>query len=114
SFIPPEFKGIDTFQGIGVLLLGTTGFAGISLTDEFKNFGGGAIPPDTTGAIVPMRFFEVINGGAAVYNRSTGARLSLVTMDTFFSIAGGVFPHQGSFDPRLLFDRRSGHWFAVA
>jgi hypothetical protein len=105
-FIAPNVMG----KGI---LAGTPGFAGVSLTDEF-NLGSGFIPPDTTGAIGPNHFVEIINGAAAVYNRSTGARISLVSADTFFNIPGGVFPHGGSFDPRLLYDRRSGRWFACA
>ncbi|TFH27843.1 MAG: hypothetical protein E4H00_09190, partial [Myxococcales bacterium] len=91
-----------------------TSFIGIALQDQFSAFGGGSIPPDTMGAVGPDHFVEVINSSVAVYNR-IGTRLSHVSLDSFFtaSIGGTTYPRNGSFDPRVLFDRRSGRWFAI-
>lgn len=93
----------------------STSFVGVSLTDEFNSFGFGSFPPDTMGAIGPNHFMIVINGGVGIYNR-TGARLSFVSLDSFFAATiGGVnYPRNGSFDTRVIFDRRSGRWMAVA
>lgn len=90
-------------------------FAGISLADQFNDLGSGSIPPDTMGAIGPDHFIEVINTSVAIYNR-TGTRLSHVSLNSFFTVnSGGVtFPRGGAFDPRVVYDRRSGRFFALA
>ena len=92
-----------------------TGFPALSLRDQFADFGTGSIPPDTMGAIGPDHFLEVINTSVAVFDRH-GRRLSHVTLDSFFRVLeGGVtYPRNGTFDPRVLYDRRSGRWFASA
>ena len=91
-----------------------TSFVGISLQDQFSAFGTGSIPPDTMGAVGPNHFMEVINSSVAIYNK-TGTRLSHVSLDSFFtaSFSGTTYPRNGSFDPRVLYDRRSGRWFAI-
>ena len=92
-----------------------TGFPGLSLRDQFTDFGTGSIPPDTMGAIGPDHFLEVINTSVAVFDRS-GRRLSHVRLDSFFRVVeGGItYPRNGAFDPRVLYDRRSGRWLASA
>jgi len=56
---------------------------------------------------------EVINGAVAIYTR-TGTRLSLVTLESFFTIVSGgtTYPRGIAFDPRVLYDRRSSRWYA--
>lgn len=86
------------------------GFAAISLSDQFSlNPGGlGSIPPDTMGAVGPNHFAELINSSYAVYDK-TGTRTLYSSSDAFFaSIRQG-----GTFDPRILYDRLSGRWFAT-
>ncbi len=90
-------------------------FQAINLQDQFDDFGSGSIPPDTMGAIGPNHFVEVINSSVAVYDRG-GALVSHVSLDSFFAatISGTDYPRNGSFDPRVLYDRRSGRWLATA
>lgn len=92
-----------------------TGFPALSLRDQFTDLGTGSVPPDTMGAIGPDHFLEVINSSVAVYDR-TGRRLSHVSLDSFFRVIDDVtaYPRNGAFDPRVLYDRRSGRWFASA
>jgi hypothetical protein len=92
--VSTNFKG-DDMQDIGVL----TGFY--------------FIPPDTMGAMGPNHFMELTNGSATVYSTS-GAKLRSVSLDSFFTITVGAvtYPQNGSTDPRILYDRRSGRWFA--
>ena len=92
-----------------------TSFPAISLRDQFNAFGGGSVPPDTMGAIGPDHFLQVINSSVAVFDR-TGRRLSHVALDTFFHFTenGVTYPRNGAFDPRVLYDRRSGRWIASA
>lgn len=87
------------------------GFLGLNL-EETTALGLGWIPPDTSGAIGPNHFVQIVNGAVAIYDRA-GVRLSAVTDASFFALtSGGVnYPRNGSFDPRILYDRQCGRWF---
>ncbi len=87
----------------------STSFDALSLTDS------GFIPPDTMGAVGLHHFVEVINGSVAIYTK-VGVRLSRVSLNSFFTavIGGTTYPRNGSFDPHVIYDRRSGRWLAVA
>lgn len=104
---PGETSGEDAPQTIG------TNFRAVSLQDQFDAFGSGSFPPDTHGAIGQSHFVEIINGSVAVFSR-TGTRLSFVSLNSFFTFASGgvTFPRTGAFDPRILFDRPTGRFFA--
>ncbi len=91
-----------------------TAFQGIGLQDQFNDFGSGSLPPDTMGAVGPNHFVEIINSSVAIYTKA-GTRLSHVPLTTFFTDVGeGITPANGTFDPRVLYDQASGHWFATA
>lgn len=60
------------------------------------------------GAVGPNHFVELINSSMAIYDK-TGTRQIYIYPDTFFaSVQVG-----GTFDPRILYDRESGRWFAT-
>jgi hypothetical protein len=101
DFVPPPDK--NSPQAIG------TDFDGVSMDDELATFSSTSIPPDTDGCVGPNHFVQTINGAVAVYNKTTHARLSLVSLGTFFA-AGN--PVGGTSDPHVVYDRRSGRWFA--
>ncbi len=90
-------------------------FVALSLQDEFNSFGSGDLPPDTMGTVGPNHFMQMINGGVAIYTKA-GSRLSLVSLDSFLTVTvgGTTYPQNGTTDPHLIYDRRSGHWFACA
>jgi hypothetical protein len=90
-------------------------FIAVNSFDE-SNAGDSSIPPDTTGAVGPNNFMEVINSAVAIYNKSTGARVSYTTLDAFFMFTanGTTFPRGGAYDPHVQYDQHSGHWFASA
>lgn len=90
----------------------TVSFLGLSKLDTAA-LGLAWIPPDTNGAIGPNHFVELVNGAIAIYDRS-GTRLSAVTDQSFFRITVGAttYPRNGSYDPRIIYDRRSGRWIA--
>lgn len=90
-----------------------TTFKGVSLNDEFTELTSGFIPPDTMGSVGPNHFVEILNGAVAVYTK-LGEPISLVTLNSFFTILAGNYPHGNTFDPRILYDKQSGHWFACA
>ena len=110
---PPPGAPIEEIPPLAPQAVGAA-FAGISLQDQFNAFGSGSIPPDTMGAVGPNHFVEIINSSVAIYSK-TGTRLSHVSLDSFFTLTIGptIYPRNGSFDPRVLFDRRSGRYFAT-
>ncbi|MBI2928793.1 MAG: hypothetical protein HYY24_24280 [Verrucomicrobia bacterium] len=89
-------------------------FQAINLQDQFDDFSSGSIPPDTMGAIGPNHFMEVINSSVAIYDRG-GTQISHVSLDSFFAATfdSVSYPRNGAFDPRVLYDRRSGRWLAT-
>lgn len=99
--------------------VGTT-FPGTTNQKELDDFRRSAFPPDTQGAIGPSHFVEIVNSSVTIYTRS-GAKVTFgsdpsgrVFVDDFFrlTVGGATFPRAGSFDTRIVYDRRSGHWFA--
>ena len=72
-----------------------TSFVTVNLQDQFNAFGSGSIPPDTMGAVGPSHFVQVINSSVAVYNK-TGARLSHVSLDSFFTVTVGGTTYPGA------------------
>ena len=93
-----------------------TNFPGVTMQDQINRFSGWTYPPDTTGAVGPSHFVQVINGSMAVYDKATGALIRHVSLNTFlaYNNGSGNFPRNGAFDPRLIFDWRSGRWFVCA
>jgi Calx-beta domain/Dockerin type I domain/HYDIN/CFA65/VesB-like, Ig-like domain len=79
-------------------------------------FTGGSIssfvPPDTMGTVGQDFIVEMLNGRAAVYDKN-GVLQIAATLDEFW-ISSGVTPVGSSFDPRVLYDAASGHYFAAA
>src|SRR6476620_4846059 len=64
-------------------------FRGVSLQDEFDVLGSGPTTspcPDTMGAVGPNHFLEEIKGAVAVFDKNTGARLSMVSLANFFTV----------------------------
>lgn len=101
----------------------TTGFATINLQDENNDFFTSYIPPDTMGAIGPTYFLEVINGSVSAFSKTGVLQAGRVSLDSFFFIdnnSNGTYeptidhPLNGAFDPRVLYDKESGLWFACA
>ena len=85
------------------------------------------IPPDSMGAVGPMHYAELLNTSFAVYSK-TGTLQTKLALDGFWNnaFANASVPIPGApppppltaannaFDPRILFDRFSQRWYAVA
>jgi hypothetical protein len=74
----------------------------------------GFIPPDTMGAAGPNQFVELINGQYSVYRNTDGVRVQTSTLNDFWRNAGVVPTGSFAFDPRVIYDASSGHWFAAS
>jgi len=92
-------------------------FAGIK--QQEANFN----PPDTMGAVGPSHFVVLLNTGAAVYDKYTGARITPTpptSLIEFFRLTissgpyAGTYPTGSSFDPRIVYDLASQRWIACA
>jgi PKD repeat protein len=75
---------------------------GLSSSDNAANQG----PPDTTGAIGPSNYVEIVNSRVAVYSRSLG-----LVASTGLDTLAGISP--GTSDPQIEWDPRGGRWFYV-
>ncbi len=92
-------------------------FAGLDLIDLFPlNNGFGFIPPDTMGAAGPSHLVNIVNGGFAVFNKTTGAIDNLTSLRVFWSPLGtGIGqPANDVFDTKVIYDPLSGRFIAVS
>jgi hypothetical protein len=68
------------------------------------------VPPDTMGAVGPDKLFVMLNASYRVQNKSTGAVLSEVSDNTFWSSTGTTCGG----DPRVVFDPYNNRWLVSA
>jgi hypothetical protein len=111
SFLAPVFTG--TARVLPDLIPATLAQSSLapSLATNFVGLRdpGTVIPPDTMGAIGPSHFLSVLNSGVGVFNRTTGIKISEITLGGFWASLGPVFP----FDPKVLYDQYSGRFVIV-
>ncbi len=86
------------------------GFEGVSQYDG-ASFARNFIPPDTMGAVGRSQYFESSNGAYAVFNKSTGARLSLVSDVAFWAAAGQT---GASGDSRVMYNADASRWVVIS
>ena len=67
------------------------------------------------GAVGPSHLLSTLNGGVGIFDKTTGAKLSQVTLQGFWASlgTGAGQPANDVFDPRALYDQHSGR-FVVA
>ena len=70
---------------------------------QFGDTGANLIPPDTCGAIGPNHFVSATNRSLGIFNRTTGAKISAVSLNTFWATSGLG-------DPRVGYDQHNGRW----
>lgn len=118
-------KHVRATAALALVLLGAAAASAqapnaFTIGNQFSGstFGqSGFIPPDTMGAIGPNNYVELINGRFQRFSRA-GASQQATSLDTFWNTAltagGGGSVTGFSFDPRVMYDRHSGRWFAAA
>jgi hypothetical protein len=94
---------------IAAAVFGSLNEPGLSAAQQLEAFPSQNVtPPDSTGAIGPNAYVEMVNQEIAVYNRSN---LALVGSPVAFStFTGGT----GPCDPQIKYDPVSERWFATA
>jgi len=76
------------------------------------DFETGLTPPDTTGAIGPDRYIEIINTQFAIYNRS-GSLMNGGTLSALTNIPTGLFGYALS-DPQMMWDPTTQRFYYSA
>jgi hypothetical protein len=76
----------------------------------------GWIPPDTQGAAGPAHLMETLNGGVGIFEKATGALLSQITLQNFWSSlgTGPGEPASDVFDPKVLYDQYAERFVAIS
>jgi hypothetical protein len=87
-----------------------TSFAGLG-----NPTSGDVIPPDTMGAAGPNHLVSLLNSEFGVFDKTTGALLSSVSMQSFWASLGtdAGEPANSPFDPKILYDTNSGRFVAI-
>jgi hypothetical protein len=75
---------------------------GLSAADESWS----VTPPDSTGAIGPTRYVEMVNQLVGVYDRSNLALLSRLDLGSFVGAPGGITTS----DPQIEWDAQANRW----
>lgn len=86
------------------------GFEGVSQYDA-ASFGRNFIPPDTNGAIGKTQYVETTNGGYGVFDKATGARLSVISDVAFWAAAGQTGTNG---DSRVLYNKDAARWIVMS
>lgn len=88
-----------------------------ALSNNFTglNDNNTSIPPDTMGAVGPSHLVETLNTEVAFFNKSTGAIVSQVSLQSFWSSlgTGAGQPANSPFDPKVIYDQHSGRFIIV-
>lgn len=76
---------------------------------------GDLIPPDTMGAAGPSHLVSLMNSDFGVFNKSTGAVLQKIPLQSFWGSLGTAEgePANFPFDTKVLYDTSSTRFFAV-
>ena len=82
-------------------------------TDEAQ-VGSGfySIPPDTYGAVGLDKVFTQLNNNYRILNKTTGAEISKVSIETFWDALGA--DGDNVFDPRVTYDPYNNRWIVAA
>lgn len=68
------------------------------------------VPPDTMGAVGLARVFDTLNNNYRVQDKSTGATINTLSMNSFWTSTGAT----GSFDPKTFYDPYTNRFIVVA
>lgn len=77
--------------------------------------GQDVIPPDTMGAVGPNHLVSLLNSDFGVFDKTTGAVLRKITLQSFWASLGTATGQPANFpyDTKVLYDPSSDRFFAV-
>ena len=106
-------SGVILLVCVSSTVLGKTITIGQNFTGSTYGVDSFFIPPDTMGGVGQTYLVELINGRYSVYRKSDGVRVQTSSLNQFWTNTG-VSYSGFTFDPRVIYDRFSSRWFAVA
>lgn len=111
----PVVQGLAPLEAIPAPL---ASFEGLSNQDNFTQYGGYVVPPDTVGDVGPNHYVQAVNLLFRVFDKSGTALTAALPMSTLFAAIGGPCATQDDGDPIVLYDPLADRWlltqFAVA
>ena len=77
--------------------------------------GQDVVPPDTMGAVGPNHLVSLLNSDFGVFNKTTGAVLQQISLQSFWASLGTAAgqPADFPFDTKVLYDTSSARFYAV-
>lgn len=102
---PPEARAQTTPTGVPAPAT-IASFDGLRI-----GLGGGGVPPDTTGDVSPAHFFQWVNTSWALFDKTSGSRVSGPNPgNSFFAGFGGLCQTTNQGDPLVLWDDAAQRW----
>ena len=102
GWVDPVAQYID---GDGQMPAAIMNFSGMS-----KSLNGSGWPPDTNGDVGPNHYIQTVNTSLAIYNKTTGALITAMTLNTFFTGTGTPCDNNNGGDPVVVYDRFVDRW----
>ncbi|HMA18028.1 MAG TPA: carboxypeptidase-like regulatory domain-containing protein, partial [Thermoanaerobaculia bacterium] len=87
-----------------------TGFEGLNNQDNFDQYGGYVVPPDTVGDVGRNHYVQAVNLLFRVYDKSGNALTVPLPISTLFSTLGGPCSNHDDGDPVVLYDPLADRW----
>jgi hypothetical protein len=114
----PNFAPVDTVvqRTFGPLAMPTPGitFEGYSQQDNFNiNNGLGGVPPDTEGDVGPNHYFQWVNLGIRIFDKSGNTVLGPILGNSLWSGFPGACTANNMGDPDVLYDPLADRWVAT-
>ena len=107
-----EYKGPDYVpQPIGNAINVVSPAPTLNFTGFLDNIQ--SIPPDVHGAVGPNHVVTTLNPRVVIHDKTTGAVISSISLDAFWSALNGGGFTVATFDPKIYYDPFSSRWIFV-
>lgn len=102
------FGGVAPISNVGAITFALEGISQYDVAAVGRNF----VPPDMIGAAGRTQYMQFVNGGVAVFDKTSGART--FTSDTAFwqNVAGQAGVPNG--DQRVIYNAQANKWLAIS
>jgi hypothetical protein len=107
-------QGSYSFSALPTVTAGSSsyklGFEAVSQYDV-AGFSRNFVPPDTMGAVGRSQYFATTNGGYGIFDKNTGARLSVLSDVNFWAAAGQTGTNG---DSRVMYNADASRWIVMS
>jgi hypothetical protein len=85
-------------------------FEGLNSQDNFNQYGGYVLPPDTVGDVGPSHYVQAVNLLFRVYDKSGVAQTAPLPMSALFAPLGGLCSTSDDGDVIVVYDPLADRW----